>query len=187
MVAERKRIGLREIRALAPMAVVWDTAVAGFCARRQQSEAVAYCLKYRTTDGRQRWHTIGRHGSPWTPEEAREEAKRLLGDVTKGADPAADKQSKRAASSVAELCDIYLNDAESGRLLTRRGGTKKASTLISDRSRIVAHIKPLLGEMKVLAVRRVDVEEFMHAVAEGATKARKRWLALSRHRFGFYK
>ena len=172
MAVQRKRIELREVKALAPGAMVWDGAVLGFCARRQQSEAVAYCLKYRTADGRQRWHTIGRHGAPWTPEEAREEARRLLGEVTKGADPATDKRAKRDAATVSELCDLYLADAEAGRLLTRRGGTKKASTLTTDRSRISAHIKPILGATKVPSVTREDVEAFMHAVAEGATRSR---------------
>jgi integrase len=172
MAAERKRIGLREVRALPPSGTVWDSAVAGFCARRQTGDAVAYCLKYRTADGRQRWHTIGRHGSPWTPDTAREEARRLLGDVTKGNDPAADKKAKRQAATVAELCDLYLADAEAGRLLTRRGGTKKASTLTTDRSRIEAHIRPIMGAMKVPAVTREDVEAFMHRVAEGETKRR---------------
>ena len=173
MASERKRIGLREVRALPSGGTVWDTAVAGFCARRQQSDAVAYCLKYRTADGRQRWHTIGRHGAPWTPDDAREEARRLLGEVTKGADPASDKRSKRDAATMSELCDLYLADADAGRLMTRRGGTKKASTILTDRSRITAHIKPIIGSMKVPAVTREDVEAFMHAVAEGITKARK--------------
>ena len=173
MVVERRRIGLRDVRALPPGGTVWDSAVAGFCARRQQSDSVAYCLKYRTADGRQRWQTIGRHGTPWTPDDARAEALRLLGEVTKGADPAADKRNKRQAATVAELCDLYLEDADAGRLLTRRGGTKKASTILTDRSRITAHIKPVLGMMKVPAVTRADVEAFMHAVAEGTTRARK--------------
>jgi Arm DNA-binding domain len=79
-----KRIGLRDVRALGPGEIVWDSAVPGFGARRQKGMAVAYVLKYRTSDRRQRWHTIGRHGAPWTPDKAREEAQRLLGDVTKG-------------------------------------------------------------------------------------------------------
>ena len=72
---ERKRIGLREVRALLPGEMVWDTAVTGFAGRRQKGEAVTYLVKYRTTAGRQRWHTIGRHGAPWTPETARAEAR----------------------------------------------------------------------------------------------------------------
>jgi integrase len=167
--AERKRIGLREVRALAPGAEIWDAAVPGFGARRQRSEAVSYVLMYRTREGRQRRYTIGRHGAPWTPDSAREEARRLLGEVVKGADPAADKREAREATTIAELCDQYLADAQAGRLLTRRGQSKKASTLEIDKGRIERHIKPLLGRMAVAAVARADIERFMHSVAEGKT------------------
>jgi integrase len=177
-----RKIGLREVRALKPGQTVWDTAVAGFGARRQQSSAVSYVLIYRTEEGRQRWHTIGRHGAPWTPGTAREEATRLLGKVADGIDPSAVKQAKRKAATVAELCDLYLADAEAGRLLTRRKVPKKASTLAIDRGRVARHIKPLLGQMKVAAVTREDVNGFMHDVASGKTAgntktARKRGLA----------
>ena len=106
MVERRKAIGLREVRGLQPGQVIWDSKVPAFGARRQKGAAVAYVLFYRTKDGRQRWQTIGRHGAPWTPDTAREEAKRLLGSVAEGADPAAVKQSKRKAATVAELCDL---------------------------------------------------------------------------------
>jgi integrase len=167
-----KRIGLREIRALAPSETVWDAAVPGFGARRQTGKAVAYVLKFRTAEGRQRWHTIGRHGAPWTPDTAREEARRLLGSVAEGADPAALKQSKRKAATVSELCDLYLADAEAGRLLTRRQTSKKPSTLVIDQGRIARHIEPLLGRLSVAAVTREDVDSFMHAVAEGKTASK---------------
>lgn len=164
-----KRIGLREVRALPPEAEVWDAAVSGFGARRRSGAAVSYVLLYRTPEGRQRRYTIGKHGSPWTPETAREEARRLLGEVVKGADPAADKKARRTAVTVAELCTDYMADAEAGRLLTRVKRPKKASTLLSDKSRIEGHIKPLLGRLPVASVTAQDIETFMHAVAEGDT------------------
>jgi len=177
-------IGLREVRALGENAIIWDSgkrAVAGFGARRRTGTAVSYVLKYRTADGRQRWHVIGRHGSPWTPEDARERACELLVAVVHGGDPSAEKQAAREAKTVAELCDLYLADAEAGRLLTRRKLAKKPSTLATDRGRIERHIKPQLGRMAVAAVDRSDIERFMHAVAEGETavriKTRKRGLA----------
>ena len=135
-------------------------------------------LKYRTLDGRQRWHTIGHHGTPLTPDMARDEARRLLGEVVKGDDPAAAKRSKRKAATVAELCDAYLEAAEAGRILTRRREAKKPSTLVTDKGRIERHIKPLLGPLKVSAVTRDDVESFMYAVTEGETKA---WIKTGRH------
>src|SRR5271169_5603416 len=170
--SEQKRIGLREVRALGPDEIVWDTgtgAVAGFGARRQKGPAVTYFVKYRTVDGRQRWQAIGRHGSPWTPEEARDRARRLIGMVKDGADPAADKQGARDAKRVAELCDAYLTDAEAGRVLTRSKEPKKPSTLAIDKGRVERHIKPLLGRMPVGAVTRDDIERFLHDVAEGKT------------------
>ena len=172
MAVQKRRIGLKDIRALKLGEIIWDGAVGGFHARRQQSKTVSYIVVYRTAEGRQRWQTIGRHGSPWTPETARDAAKRILGHVVEGADPAAEKHAKRKAASVAELCDLYLADAEAGRLLTRRKAAKKASTIATDKGRIARHIKPLLGSHRVAAVTREDVDAFMHAVAEGRTAAR---------------
>jgi integrase len=165
----RKTIGLREVRALGLGQMIWDLAVTGFVARRQKSEAVTYLVFYRTAEGRQRWYKIGRHGAPWAPETARQEARRILGEVAVGADPAAEKRAARKAATVAELCDAYLIDAEAGRLLTRSKNPKKASTLAIDRGRIERHIKPLLGGLAVAAVTREDIERFLYDVAEGRT------------------
>ncbi len=168
-------ITLRDIFSLAPNTTAWDEgkgAVAGFGARRQRSAAVSYVLKYRLADGRQRWHTIGRHGAPWTPDMARAEGRRILGEVAKGGDPSAEKQETRKAATIGELCDGYREAAEAGRILTRRKTTKKPSTLDGDRGRIERHIKPVLGRLKVAAVTSSDIERFRDAVSEGATAAR---------------
>src|SRR4051794_10867123 len=164
------RIGVKDVRDLAEGWTLWDTRISGFCARRRKSAAVFYALKYRTKEGRQRWFTIGRHGAPWTPDTARNEAQRLLADVFQGADPAVQKTARRRAETVTELCDDYMKAAAQGLLLTRRGGTKKQSTLVTDRSRINAHIKPLLGRRKVPDVTRLDIEKFMRDIADGTTK-----------------
>jgi integrase len=170
---DRKRIGLREVRALQPGETIWDNVVRGFGVRRQ-TDVAAYVLKTRTQEGRQRWITIGRHGAPWTPDAARDEARRLLGEVVKGGDPTVDKQFMRKALTVAELCNRYLADAEAGRVLVRGGRPKKVATVVSDKGRIEGHIVPVLGRLAVAAVTRQDVERFMHAVAAGDTaKSRK--------------
>lgn len=171
-----RRISLKSIRALDEGEVVWDGTVSGFGARRQKGECVTYLLKYRTGEGRQRWFTIGRHGAPWTPDLARDEAIRILADVKgvsgKKRDPAAEKKSARKATTVTELCDAYLTDAEAGRLLTRRQIAKRPSTIATDRGRIEGHIKPLLGAMPLVAVTPQDIDTFMHNIAAGKT-ARK--------------
>jgi Arm DNA-binding domain len=164
-----KRIGLREVRALGLGETIWDSALPSFGARRQKGPTVAYVLKFRTADGRQRWHTIGRHGAPWTPDMAREEAKRLLGEIVKGGDPAAAKSARRKAPTVSELCDRYFEDALAGRVRTRSKTAKRASTLAIDRGRIDRHIKPVLGALSAAAVTRHDIEKFLHDVADGRT------------------
>jgi hypothetical protein len=167
---------LKSIGALPLNKIAWDEgkgSVPGFGARRRTGQAIAHVFKYRTLNGRQRWHTIGRHGAPWTPDMARSEARRVLGEVTKGGDPAAQKQDGRKAETVAALCDAYL-EAGGGRPHphARRKAAKKASTLAMDKGRIERHIKPLLGNLKVSAVTRFDIERFRDGVTEGATQAR---------------
>lgn len=150
--------------------VLWDSVVHGFGVRLAKSGRRTYVLMYRARgERRTRMLTIGVHGSPWTVDTARAEAKRLLGEVVSGADPAADKQQARRGMTVAELCDLWLAEG---------CGTKKASTIVEDRRRIDLHILPLLGSRRADAVTRSDVERFKSAVATGKTKgsrpARKR-------------
>ena len=170
--AGNKRIGMRDIECLRQESIIWDRDVSGFGARRQKTDAVSYVVIYRTAENRQRFQTIGRHGAPWTPETARKEARRILGNVATGADPAAAKKQRRHAESVNALCELYFADAEAGRLLTRRKTPKKSSTIITDKSRAERHIKPLLGLRAVASVTRADIDSFMHSVAEGKTAVR---------------
>src|SRR5947209_7922461 len=107
---------IKTVEALKPGHIVWDVgrgSVAGFGVRRQLKRP-SYVLKYRV-NGRQRWLTIGLHGGPWTPDTARDEARRLLGEVVKGHDPAGAKESGRKAPTVAALVDQYLAAARSGK------------------------------------------------------------------------
>jgi DNA-binding transcriptional ArsR family regulator len=103
---------------------------------------------------------------------ARDEARRILAEVAKGNDPAGAKITYRQGATVAQLCDEYLEAASAGHLLTRRGQSKKRSTLDTDQSRISAHIKLLLGNRKVSEIGRPDIEKFMRDVAAGRSKRR---------------
>lgn len=166
---------LHAIANLPPETILWDEgkgSISGFGARRRSGLAVAYFVKYRTAEGRQRWHTLGRHGAPWTPDMARTEARRILGQVAAGGDPAARKQESRKGLTVAEVCGLYLAAAGTGRVMTPRGGLKKASTLATDKGRVERHIKPLLGTLKARSVTPADIERFRDAVASGATAGR---------------
>jgi integrase len=135
---------------------IWDTELRGFGLRVNRDGSKTYVLKF-VFHGRQRWHSIARHGAK-TPEEARKEARRLLGLVAGGFDPAKAKADERAAETVAELCDKYLAVS---------CAAKKPSTIATDRGRIERHIKPLLGKKRVKDLTPNDVKRFMKAVADG--------------------
>jgi integrase len=64
---------------------LWDTDCAGFGARRQTRD-VHFYLRYRL-GGRQHMRRIGRLGSPWTPDTARQVARIGLGEVAAGKHP----------------------------------------------------------------------------------------------------
>src|SRR6516225_6476169 len=78
----------RTVEGLSQDGWAWDDRVIGFGVRRQRKGSF-YLLRYRI-GGKQRYLSIGRHGSPWTPDTARTEAKRLLGLVAAGTPPRAD-------------------------------------------------------------------------------------------------
>lgn len=88
---------------------LWDSDVVGFGIRCRRSGAKHYVLKMRT-GGRQRWMTIGRHGSPWTPDAARTGALRLLGLKAAGKDPASERDRQKGVITVAELGARFLAD-----------------------------------------------------------------------------
>ena len=131
-----------------------------------------YALKYRTSEGRQRWQTIGRPGRPGLPKLHAMRPGEFSPRLPRAAIPPARSWRSAAAQqwpiSVTSTWRRPPRDA----LLTRRGKDKKKSTLATDRSRIEAHIKPLLGARKISEVDRHDVEKFMHDIARGATKRR---------------
>jgi integrase len=169
--SERQRIGLREVRALGPGETAWDATVPGFGARRQTGPAVSYFLKYRNEDGRQRWHSIGRHGAPWTPETARAEARRLLGVVAAGKDPAAERSARKEAPKVAELA---------ARFLAEHVETKRKPRTAREYRRLTENIiLPALGHKRVADVSRADIARLHHARCATPTEANRALALLS--------
>jgi hypothetical protein len=88
MAADRQhKLELRDIRSLPPNSEIFDggpDAVRGFGARRRSGSSVTYCVMARGRDGRLRRLTIGRHGDPWTTEQARGRARKMVAEVKLG-------------------------------------------------------------------------------------------------------
>lgn len=146
----------------------WDSELKGFGIRVFPSGQKTFVVKFRTRSGRQRWLKIGAFGA-LAPEQARERAKLELAKVVDGSDPANERDELRAAITLGKLCDFYLEAAGAGLVLGRKGVPKRLSTVLSDRSRIDAHVRPLLGQLKASEVTRADIETFKRDVVLGKT------------------
>jgi integrase len=152
-----KRITKRIVDLLKEGEVTWDVDVRGFGVRRQRTRKV-YLLKARI-NGRQRWITIGDHGSPWTPEKARKEAQRLWGEIRAGVDLARLRARQRDSFHVADLCEKYLKEYARPH--------KKPSSVRMDERNIANHVLPLMGDLLVEEITRKDVDHFKLAVKDG--------------------
>lgn len=149
-------------------AIHWDSEVRRFGLRMKPSGVKSYLVQYRNAQGRSRKLTFGQHGT-WTPEQARQEAKRLLRLVDQGHDPAEQRAVEREAITVSQFCDDYMERARKGLVAGRGGMPKKPLTIRYDAGRIERHIKPLLGRKIVSGLTQAEIRRFVDSVATGET------------------
>jgi integrase len=140
---------------------VWDSEVKGFGLKVTTTGAKSYVLQYRTAEGRSRRYSIGKHGSPWTCEEARERAKELLRGLAGGIDPLDAKSSAKDALTVKELAELYLAEGPAEK------PNKKASSWKQDASQINRHIVPLFGKKFAKTLSAAEIARFQADVAAG--------------------
>ncbi len=115
---------------------------------RRQLGKPTYFLKVRV-EGRQRWLTIGPHGSPWTPAGARKEAHRLLGSIHGGSDPATVRDHKRREPPLSDVLDRYVREYVT---VHNRG-----STAAEIKRHVEVDIEPALGALRIGAIGRADI------------------------------
>jgi hypothetical protein len=152
-------------------AVVWDSEVIGFGVRCRRSGAKYYVIKMRV-GGRQRWLTIGRHGSPWTPDNARREALGLLGLKAGGKDPATERDRQKGALTIAELGARFLSDYVAQHCKPRTA---------EEYQRAVEHyINPTLGRQRITDLTRPDVVGLHHKFRDRPYQANRSIAVLSK-------
>jgi integrase len=145
----------------------WDDRLPGFGVRCYPNGRKVFVAQVRV--GRaQRRVTIGDFG-PFTVEQARERAEGIIRAAAEGRDPQRERRESRAALTVAELCDTYMEAARAGQVLTRFKRPKKPSTVVIDEGRIARHIRPLIGSIPSKDLRRADVQRMADAIAQGKT------------------
>lgn len=164
------RISLAVVKALKPGATVWDSELKGFGVRRRAGK-ITYVVKTRV-HGRQRWFTIGEHGSPWTPDTARREVQDALYLARKGVAHDAEKvRLKQRAEHIAEVFDEFI--AQHGRHLKPR--TRDEYTRIGEQ-----FIKPRFGRKLVEELSSADVIKAHEAWGDRPRAANNAIMVLSK-------
>lgn len=131
--------------------IVYDETVPGFGVRITAGGTRSFILNY-WVKGRERRMTIGQFPS-WTAISGRTQAQRLKRDIDLGIDPLAERNDERSAPTVRQLFERY--DCE-------HLPTKSARSASDDRSMWRNDILPVLGSMKVAAIKPHDCDA-LHA------------------------
>jgi integrase len=129
----------------------WDDKLKGFGVTVYPNGLKTYVAQYRK-DGRSHRVVIGKHGR-LTPDEARREAKALLGDVEKGANPAFERRTKREAPTLSTVAEGFLGYV---------AAKKKSGTARVYANALRLHILPALGSRRLSDIRPADVDK-LHA------------------------
>ncbi len=154
------KITLTVVRKLQPGEIVRDTEVKGFGVRRQKS-ASSYFLKTRIK-GRERWITIGRHGSPWTPDAARKQALKYLSEIAAGQDPAGNQEKFRTTPDLKAVAEQFMAEH----------GVKLKPKTRHDYDRLFRKvIFPVFGSRKIDDLSRSDMSRFHSLKAETPRQA----------------
>ena len=142
---------------------LWDGELRGFGLRCSPKGKKVFILQYRQ-NGRTRRMTLGAYGAI-TPDQARDLARRSLGDVAKGEDPSGDRQRERRAPNLSALCDRFMEEHVA---LHCKPTTQREYRRCCD-----LFIKPKLGGMRVQAVTRPDIAELHHALRDKPYQANR--------------
>lgn len=150
--------------------IYWDVDLPGFGIRVKPSGVRSYVCQYRNREsGESRRMTLGKHGPLLTCHQAKQEARRVLGDAIGGGDLARARQEKRKAPTVGQLAVEYMD--------RHAVPKKRPQSVQNDRVLINKYVLPHLGTKKVDSVSRRDIT-LLHASLKDRPYQANRLLAL---------
>ena len=142
------------LRRLTPGTDYRDTTLPGLVVRVHRSGRASYLVSL----GRGKWFTIG-PVERFTVAQARDEARGLLGDVSRGADPVAAKRAKRSSQTFRR----FLRDTYAPWLRQHR---KTAEEIVT---RLELHFVPSFGSTQLSNVTGFAVERWRSARLKAGT------------------
>ena len=152
---------------------LWDDELPGFGLKVTPRGRKVYLVQYRLGGrrGRTRRVTIGQHGE-LTPTAARIEAKKLLGQVALGRDPASDRDKSKADNTLAAVLDQFMTEHVKSK--------RKASTAREYQRIAKLYIVPRLGRRPIGDIKRQDIAKLHHELASKPYQANRTLALLSK-------
>jgi integrase len=152
---------------------LWDDELSGFGLKITPARRKVYLVQYRVGGrrGRTRRVTIGQHGE-LTPTSARIEAKRLLGEVAIGRDPASDRDKTKADKTLAAVLDQFMTEHVKSK--------RKASTAREYQRIAKLYVVPRLGRRPIGDIKRQDIAKLHYELATKPYQANRTLALLSK-------
>lgn len=129
--------------------LLWDSEIKGFGVRVFSSGRKTYFVQYRNQFNRTRRKKIGVHGVI-TTEQAREEAKSIIGDVAKGKDPSEESQEQKNKKTMRNLVEKYLE--------VHAKPNKKLESYIEDKRKIDQVIMDKFYDKRLEEITTFDLQ-----------------------------
>jgi len=152
---------------------LWDDELSGFGLKVTPAGRKVYLVQYRLggRKGRTRRVTIGKHGD-LTPTTARAEAKRLLGEIAVGRDPASERDKAKADTTLAVVLDQFMSEHVKSK--------RKASTAREYERIAKLYIVPRIGRRSISEITRQDIAKLHHELRDKPYQANRTLALLSK-------
>jgi len=165
--------------------VHWDHQLKGFGVRVNPGGSIVFIVQYRArkVGSKTQTLTIGKYGSPWSPDAAREEARAILERVHKGGDPIAERRAAEEADQAAIEAETYYDfDAFADRYIERHVKANELRSLKDIEGTFNRDLRPFFKAKSVREITKQECKEMRSAVGDrshsAANKAHK-WLNAS--------
>jgi integrase len=145
---------------------LWDEELAGFGLKVTPAARKVYLVQYRLggRKGRTRRVTIGQHGE-LTPTAARSEAKRLLGEIAAGRDPASERDKAKADKSLDVVLDQFMAEHVKPKL--------KPATVEEYQRLVRLYVKPRFKNRAIGELKRPDIARLHHELSDKPYQANR--------------
>jgi integrase len=162
--------------------IVFDDRLKGFGVRVTSSGGKTYIVQYRIggKGNPTKTHSIGKHGSPWTADTAREQAKNILESVRKGIDPTeAKRRAIRENAATLEINRTLAFNSYSYQFLNRQVTDRALRREKEIRSIFARDLIPYFNSQPITTITKKDIDACLNKIGKrsqsSANKA-YRWL-----------